>query len=147
MSKQLFTIGYEGLDPERLVGVLRSAGVAVLAVTGVASSPQVALCSSISMAPLCSMIRSTAGTRASSSSDAVDSTRVEVIGEEPDEDATVADKIGSFFHKVFGAESSQHAGRYPEAARRGSTIVTVSLEDEARVPAVERIMEHNGAIE
>ena len=39
---------------------------------------------------------------------------------------TVADKIGSF-HKVFGDGSSQHAGRYPEAARRGSTIVTVTL--------------------
>lgn len=84
---------------------------------------------------------------ASMNPEQVDSSRVEVIGEEPDEDATVADKIGSFFHKVFGAESSQHAGRYPEAARRGSTIVTVSLEDEAQVPAVERIMEHNGAID
>lgn len=39
MSKQLFTIGYEGLDSERLVGVLRSAGVAVLAdVRAVANS-------------------------------------------------------------------------------------------------------------
>ncbi|KJS66133.1 MAG: hypothetical protein JL55_37360, partial [Pseudomonas sp. BICA1-14] len=55
----------------------------------------------------------------------VDSSRVEVIGEEPDDDATVAEKLGSFFHKVFGDGSSQHAGRYPEAARRGSTIVTV----------------------
>ncbi|SDA29600.1 Protein of unknown function, DUF488 [Methylobacterium sp. UNC378MF] len=39
MSKQLFTIGYEGLDSERLVGVLRAAGVAVLAdVRAVANS-------------------------------------------------------------------------------------------------------------
>lgn len=39
MSKHLFTIGYEGLDSERLVGVLRSAGVAVLAdVRAVANS-------------------------------------------------------------------------------------------------------------
>jgi uncharacterized protein (DUF488 family) len=39
VSKQLFTIGYEGLDSERLVGVLRSAGVAVLAdVRAVANS-------------------------------------------------------------------------------------------------------------
>ncbi|WP_345822314.1 DUF488 domain-containing protein [Methylobacterium fujisawaense] len=39
MSKQLFTIGYEGLDSERLVGVLRSAGVATLAdVRAVANS-------------------------------------------------------------------------------------------------------------
>ncbi|KJS22080.1 MAG: hypothetical protein VR76_15935 [Pseudomonas sp. BRH_c35] len=77
----------------------------------------------------------------------VDSSRVEVIGEEPDDDATVAEKLGSFFHKVFGDGSSQHAGRYPEAARRGSTIVTVTLEDDSRVSAVERVMERNGAID
>ncbi len=84
---------------------------------------------------------------ASFNADNVDSSRVEVVGEEPDEDATVADKIGSFFHKVFGDGSSQHAGRYPEAARRGSTIVTVSLQNEERVPIVEQIMERNGAID
>jgi len=84
---------------------------------------------------------------ASFNSDTVDSSRVEMVGEEPGEDATVADKIGSFFHKVFGDGSSQHAGRYPEAARRGSTIVTVTLEDDSRVSAVERVMERNGAID
>jgi hypothetical protein len=84
---------------------------------------------------------------ASFNSDTVDSSRVEVVGEEPGEDATVADKIGSFFQKVFGDGSSQHAGRYPEAARRGSTIVTVTLEDDSRVSAVERVMERNGAID
>lgn len=77
----------------------------------------------------------------------VDSSRVEVIGEEPDEDATVAEKVGSFFQKVFGDDSSKHAGRYPEAARRGSTIVTVTLEDEGQVPMVEQLMERNGAID
>ncbi|MHA6477559.1 hypothetical protein ACX1DW_08715 [Stutzerimonas sp. KH-1] len=77
----------------------------------------------------------------------VDSSRVEVVGEEPAPDATAAEHIGNFFRKVFGDGAAAHAGRYPEAARRGSTIVTVSLEDEARVPAVERIMEHNGAID
>ena len=30
VSKKVFTIGYEGLDPERLVSVLRAEGVAVL---------------------------------------------------------------------------------------------------------------------
>lgn len=39
MSKQLFTIGYEGLDSERLGSVLRSAGIATLAdVRAVANS-------------------------------------------------------------------------------------------------------------
>lgn len=39
MSKTLFTIGYEGLDPERLTAALRSAGVGVLAdVRAVANS-------------------------------------------------------------------------------------------------------------
>ncbi|MCQ4262106.1 hypothetical protein CXK91_14565 [Stutzerimonas stutzeri] len=84
---------------------------------------------------------------ASFNTETVDSSRVEVAGEEPDEDATVADKIGSFFHKVFGDGSSKHAGRYPEAARRGSTIVTVTLEDDSRVSTVERVMERNGAID
>jgi hypothetical protein len=77
----------------------------------------------------------------------VDGSRVEVIGEEPDEDATVADKIGSFFSKVFGDDASAHAGRYPEAARRGSTVVTVSLNDEGPVSMVEQVMERNGAID
>ncbi|MBE7373841.1 hypothetical protein [Pseudomonas lopnurensis] len=77
----------------------------------------------------------------------IDSSRVEVIGEEPGEDATVADKIGSFFRKVFGDDAPAHAGRYPQAARRGSTLVTVSLADEALVSSVEQLMERNGAID
>ncbi|MEW6177439.1 MAG: hypothetical protein AB1588_17255 [Pseudomonadota bacterium] len=84
---------------------------------------------------------------ASMNPEQVNSSRVEVVGEEPAPDATAAEHIGNFFRKVFGDGAAAHAGRYPEAARRGSTIVTVSLEDEARVPAVERIMEHNGAID
>ncbi|MCQ4321338.1 hypothetical protein [Stutzerimonas stutzeri] len=84
---------------------------------------------------------------ASSNPETVDSSRVEVIGEEPDEDATVADKLGSFFSKVFGDDSSKHAGRYPEAARRGSTVVTVTLEDDSQVSWVEQVMERNGAID
>jgi len=84
---------------------------------------------------------------ASFNTETVDSSRVEVVGEEPGEDATVADKIGSLFHKVFGDGSSKHAGRYPEAARRGSTVVTVTLEDDSRVSTVERVMERNGAID
>lgn len=77
----------------------------------------------------------------------VDSSRVEVIGEEPDEDATVSEKVGSFFRKVFGDDASEHAGRYPEAARRGSTIVTVTLANEGQVTMVGQLMERNGAID
>ncbi|MCP3433094.1 hypothetical protein [Stutzerimonas stutzeri] len=77
----------------------------------------------------------------------VDGSRVEVVGEEPDSDATAAEHIGNFFRKVFGDSAAAHAGRYPEAARRGSTIVTVSLQNEERVPIVEQIMERNGAID
>ncbi|MGK9064523.1 hypothetical protein [Stutzerimonas chloritidismutans] len=84
---------------------------------------------------------------ASFNPETVNSSRVDVIGEEPGGDATVAEKVGSFFHKLFGNESSQHAGRYPEAARRGSTIVTVTLEDDSQVKAVEQTMERNGAID
>jgi len=77
----------------------------------------------------------------------VDGSRVEVVGEEPDSDATAAEHIGNFFRKIFGDGAAAHAGRYPEAARRGSTIVTVSLQNEERVPIVEQIMERNGAID
>ncbi len=77
----------------------------------------------------------------------VDGSHVEVVGEEPDSDATAAEHIGNFFRKVFGDSAAAHAGRYPEAARRGSTIVTVSLQNEERVPIVEQIMERNGAID
>ncbi|EWC41375.1 hypothetical protein [Stutzerimonas stutzeri] len=77
----------------------------------------------------------------------VDGSRVEVVGEEPDEDASVADRIGSFFSKVFGDGAPAHAGRYPEAARQGSTVVTVSLSDEGPVSMVEQVMERNGAID
>lgn len=84
---------------------------------------------------------------ASSNPETVDSSRVEVIGEEPDEDASVAEKLGSFFSKVFVDDSSKHAGRYPEAARRGSTVVTVTLEDDSQVSMVEQVMEQNGAID
>ena len=39
MNNQVFTIGYEGLDPERLTAALRTAGVTVLAdVRAVANS-------------------------------------------------------------------------------------------------------------
>lgn len=84
---------------------------------------------------------------ASFNTDTVDSSRVEVIGEEPDKDGTVAEKLGSFFSKVFGDDASKHAGRYPEAARRGSTVVTVTLEDESQILMVEQVMEQNGAID
>lgn len=78
---------------------------------------------------------------------ALDSDGVEVIGEEPGKDASVAEKIGAFFGKVFGDDVPMHAGRYPEAARRGSTIITVSLDDESRVPAVEDTLVRCGAID
>jgi hypothetical protein len=84
---------------------------------------------------------------ASMNAQALDSDGVEVIGEEPGEDASVAEKIGSFFSKVFGDESSKHAGRYPEAARRGSTIVTVSLTSESQLAAVEDTLIRLGAID
>lgn len=75
------------------------------------------------------------------------SSRVEVVGEEPDADAGVVDRIGSFFRRVFGDDAPAHAGRYPEAARRGSTVVTVSLSDEGPVSMVEQVMERHGAID
>ena len=77
----------------------------------------------------------------------VNSSRVEVIGEEPAAEATAAEHIGNFFRRVFGDDRPAHAGRYPEAARRGSTLVTVSLADDAQLAMVEQVLERNGAID
>ncbi len=84
---------------------------------------------------------------ASFNTDNIDRGQVEFIGENPREDASVTEKIGSFFQKVFGDDSIQHAGRYPEAARHGSTVVTVTLNDESKIAMVEQVMERNGAID
>ena len=60
---------------------------------------------------------------------------------------SLADRIGDFFRSVFGADADKHAGRYPEAVRRGSTVVTVTLHSKKPIALVEEVMQRNGAID
>jgi uncharacterized protein (TIGR02271 family) len=63
---------------------------------------------------------------------------------------SVTDKISGFFSSIFSdndTSSSRYAETYPEAVRRGSTVLTVTVNDDAQVAVVEEIMERNGAID
>ena len=51
-----------------------------------------------------------------------------------------------FFARLFGADNDD-AGLYAEATRRGSTVLTVHLENEERAGEVERTLEQAGAID
>ena len=65
-------------------------------------------------------------------------------------DESVGERIGHFFRSIFSDEdetSRHYAETYPEAVRRGSTVVTVDVDDEAQESLVEAIMERNGAID
>lgn len=65
-------------------------------------------------------------------------------------DGSVSEKVGHFFRSLFSNDDTEHKGyrdTYTEAVRRGSTIVTVTVNDDAQVPVVEDILERNGAID
>lgn len=65
-------------------------------------------------------------------------------------DASMGEKISAFFGSIFGSDDtsdSRYASAYPEAIRRGSTVVTVTVADDAQVPVVEEILERHGAID
>ncbi|MFC3608578.1 YsnF/AvaK domain-containing protein [Stutzerimonas tarimensis] len=71
---------------------------------------------------------------------------VEMGGSRDDE--TVGDKISDFFKSLFGNDStdSRYADSYPEAVRRGSTVMTVVVDDALEDEVVD-IMERNGAFD
>lgn len=58
---------------------------------------------------------------------------------------SVGDAVSAFFRSVFTDDAD--TGPYPEAMRRGSTLVTVSLDNSAQVPAVEETLTRHGAID
>ncbi|GAB3396353.1 YsnF/AvaK domain-containing protein [Azotobacter armeniacus] len=62
------------------------------------------------------------------------------------EDQSLGDRISEFFHSIFSDEDAT-SRRYAEAVRHGSTVVTVTVNDDDQVPVVEEIMERNGAID
>jgi hypothetical protein len=65
-------------------------------------------------------------------------------------DGSVPEKVGHFFRSLFSDDETEHKGyrdTYTEAVRRGSTVVTVTVNDDAQLPVIEDILEHNGAID
>lgn len=68
-------------------------------------------------------------------------------GGEPIEDEPKVDRRG-FFARLFGlGDDDDQAGHYAEAVRRGSTALTVSLDDDSRVDTVGDILNECGAID
>lgn len=55
--------------------------------------------------------------------------------------------IMGFFRSLFGMDNDEHSGRYSEAVRRGSHVVTVQASDEAQAQRIESIMHDHDAID
>lgn len=70
--------------------------------------------------------------------------RVDAVAESRD---AISQKVSDFFHSIFGSEHHQHSRDFPEAMRRGSTIVTVTLPDDADAAPVEDLLHRRGAID
>src|ERR1700712_321312 len=69
----------------------------------------------------------------------------------PNHEETMGDKISHFFSSLFGNDEDdnlhRHAVAYPEAYRRGSTLVTVTVDTDEMADEGEDVMERNGAID
>lgn len=56
--------------------------------------------------------------------------------------------IGRFFHNLFGADDQPaEVGHYQEAVRRGGAVLTVTVIDDASVPAVRSALNESGAVD
>ena len=55
--------------------------------------------------------------------------------------------IGRFFGDLFGSDNNEHAGNYSEAVRRGSTVVTVTVDDPGRVEQARSVLAAAGAVD
>ncbi|MEB0078463.1 hypothetical protein QN386_22000 [Pseudomonas sp. CCI3.2] len=66
-------------------------------------------------------------------------------------DESMGEKISRFFSSLFGNDEDdnlhRHAVAYPEAYRRGSTLVTVTVDTDEQADEAEHVMERNGAID
>lgn len=83
---------------------------------------------------------------ASRNPETIDNELMDIAVHKYNEDS-LTDRIGDFFRSVFGADADKPAGRYPEAVRRGSTVVTVTLHSKKPIERVAEVMQRNGAID
>lgn len=70
-----------------------------------------------------------------------------------DHDNAILHKVSHFFASLFGADEDdrqkphRYATAYPEAYRRGATVLTVTAATDVQAELVEEILERNGAID
>ena len=55
--------------------------------------------------------------------------------------------IGRFFGDLFGSDNNEQAGHYSEAVRRGSAVLTVTLQDDSRVEQARSALASAGAVD
>lgn len=66
-------------------------------------------------------------------------------------DDSMGSKISHFFHSLFGSDDDgqphRYASAYPEAYRRGATLVTVTAATDEEAERIESLLEEQGAID
>lgn len=66
-------------------------------------------------------------------------------------EGSMGSKISHFFHSLFGSdddgEPHRYASAYPEAYRRGATLVTVTAATDEEAERIETLLEQQGAID
>ncbi|WP_426149642.1 YsnF/AvaK domain-containing protein [Pseudomonas sp. DC3000-4b1] len=66
-------------------------------------------------------------------------------------DDSMGGKISHFFHSLFGSDDDgqphRYASAYPEAYRRGATLVTVTAATDEEAERIESLLEEQGAID
>lgn len=86
-----------------------------------------------------------------SSSKAQSSTTGETSGAQHEDDESLGHKISHFFSNLFGSDDDhkphRYAVAYPEAYRRGATLLTVVATTEDEAESIEDILERNGAFD
>lgn len=86
-----------------------------------------------------------------SSSKAQSPTAGETSGAQHEDDESLGHKISHFFSNLFGSDDDhkphRYAVAYPEAYRRGATLLTVVATTEDEAESIEDILERNGAFD
>ena len=66
-------------------------------------------------------------------------------------DGSFGDKVSHFFSSLFGSDDDgqphRYSTAYPEAYRRGATLITVTVADDLQAEQVEDILQEQGAID
>ena len=83
----------------------------------------------------------------SNSLSATDSTITDATRRSSHDDEGFLSGVGRFFSDLFGSDDKEQAGHYSEAVRRGSTVVAVTVDDDARVEKARSTLAAAGAVD